>query len=85
VFNKAYNFPSAHSVYMDYTRHVKSGLADNAWRRQHRERDGNNRGHNFAHIAGKSNYATAGITVTDGNDGGMIYSGYDRGWGYYFS
>ena len=56
---------------MDYTRHVEYGLAYKAWRRQRRERDRNERGHNFAHIAGKSDYAAAGVTVTDGNDGGM--------------
>ena len=67
---------------MDYTRHVEYELADEAWRRQRRERDRKKRGHNFAHIAGKSDYAAAGVTVTDGNDGGMTVANRGRGYSH---
>ena len=61
----AYILPSVQSAYMDYARHVDTGLAGEAWCRQGRERDCNEKTIN---LVGKSKYAAAVVTV--GNEDG---------------
>jgi hypothetical protein len=63
--------PLAHKTYMDYTKHVDTGLAGEAWLRQTRDRNRNERGNDdSAALEGRRSQNAACVTVSDGNNGG---------------
>jgi hypothetical protein len=63
--------PSTHKTYMDYTKNVDAGLAGEAWRRQTRDCDRNERGNNdLAALEGRRSQNAARVIVLDGNNGG---------------